>query len=93
MKKNDCNVIRDLMPLVLDRVASDESRALVEEHMNSCEECRKQGRFVKATVVDHIVPHRGDQKLFWDEANWQPLCKPCHDKKTWNEDSNPTYKF
>jgi 5-methylcytosine-specific restriction protein A len=23
-------------------------------------------RYVKATVVDHIVPHRGDPKLFWD---------------------------
>ncbi|MHA6731654.1 hypothetical protein [Devosia sp. A369] len=21
-------------------------------------------------VVDHIVPHRGDQRLFWDRANW-----------------------
>ncbi len=35
-----------------------------------------------ATVVDHIEPHRGDMRLFWDKANWQPLCKLCHDKKT-----------
>jgi len=34
---------------------------------------------VAATVVDHIVPHRGDQVLFWDQSNWQSLCKPCHD--------------
>ena len=58
-----------------------------------CIECQKAGKLTKATVVDHITPHRGDQKLFWDESNWQPLCKPCHDKKTWNEDNNPTYKF
>lgn len=32
-----------------------------------------------ATVVDHIVPHEGDQARFWDVTNWQPLCKPCHD--------------
>lgn len=32
-----------------------------------------------ATVVDHIVPHGGDLKLFWDVKNWQPLCKKCHD--------------
>lgn len=31
-----------------------------------------------ATVVDHIQPHRGDQSLFWDESNWQPLCVSCH---------------
>lgn len=23
-----------------------------------CEECLKEGRYVKATVVDHVVPHR-----------------------------------
>ncbi len=41
--------------------------------------CAKAGRVTAATVVDHIKPHRGDQKLFWDTANWQALCKPCHD--------------
>jgi 5-methylcytosine-specific restriction protein A len=35
-----------------------------------------------ATVVDHKVPHRGNPTLFWDEANWQSMCKPCHDAKT-----------
>ena len=52
MKKNECNVVRDLMPLVLDRVASDESRALVEEHMDSCEECRKQYEEMKADMPE-----------------------------------------
>ena len=35
-----------------------------------CEECKRQGRITQATDVDHIVPHRGDQKLFWDRSNW-----------------------
>ncbi|MGU3495920.1 HNH endonuclease [Xanthobacteraceae bacterium A53D] len=30
-------------------------------------------------VVDHIVPHKGDQKLFWDRSNWQALCPDHHD--------------
>ncbi|MBF9042966.1 HNH endonuclease [Rhodobacterales bacterium HKCCE4037] len=30
-------------------------------------------------VADHIVPHRGDEAKFWDRANLQCLCKPCHD--------------
>lgn len=58
-----------------------------------CEECLKRGVYTKATVVDHRVPHRGDSKLFWDQSNWQALCKPCHDKKTGREDSNPTYHY
>lgn len=31
-------------------------------------------------VADHRTPHRGDQRLFWDESNLQCLCKPCHDR-------------
>ncbi len=39
-----------------------------------------------ATVVDHIIPHKGDAALFWDGANHQALCKHCHDIKTARED-------
>lgn len=35
-----CEVIRDLLPLCADGVASDESRAAVEEHIQTCGECR-----------------------------------------------------
>lgn len=48
---------------------------------------------MKATVVDHIVPHRGDDRLFWDEENWQALCKNCHDSKTMTEDRYQEYKY
>ena len=44
-----------------------------------CIMCEAEGRIVKADVVDHIIPHRGDSKLFWDtKNNWQGLCKPHH---------------
>ena len=51
-----------------------------------CKRCADDDRVVVATVVDHIVPHKGDKVLFWDHDNWQPLCKPCHDRKTATED-------
>ena len=47
-----------------------------------CVECLKQGRYVKATDVDHIKPHRGDSVLFWDRSNWQSLCHRHHSIKT-----------
>jgi 5-methylcytosine-specific restriction protein A len=50
-----------------------------------CVPCAAGGRLAPATVVDHVVPHHGDQRLFWDESNWQGLCKPCHDAKTARE--------
>ena len=58
-----------------------------------CVMCMAQGKYTKATVVDHIKPHRGDRALFWDRDNWQALCKSCHDSKTGKEDSRPLYHY
>jgi len=44
-----------------------------------CRYCEREGRVTASTVVDHIKPHQGDESLFWDRKNWQPLCKTCHD--------------
>lgn len=51
-----------------------------------CVECKKYKRIRPATVVDHIKAHKGDEELFYDEANLQSLCKSCHDRKTAKED-------
>ena len=51
-----------------------------------CVICLKEKRITPATVVDHIKPHKGDEKLFFDINNLQPLCKSCHDRKTAKED-------
>lgn len=51
-----------------------------------CVECLKNHRITPATVVDHIKPHKGNEELFYDFNNLQPLCKPCHDRKTAKED-------
>lgn len=58
-----------------------------------CVFCQQAGRAVPAVLVDHTKAHRlgeakqsGDPeriaqawKLFWDRANWQSLCRRCHD--------------
>jgi 5-methylcytosine-specific restriction endonuclease McrA len=41
--------------------------------------CEQQGMLTPATVVDHVIPHRGDMELFWREGNHQALCKLHHD--------------
>ena len=59
-----------------------EARAAYLRRHPLCVSCQAEGKLTAATVVDHIIPHRGDTKLFWDESNWQPLCKEHHDQKT-----------
>lgn len=51
-----------------------------------CVRCMEVGKLVDASVVDHIIPHKGNPKLFWKQTNWQALCKGCHDRKTAKED-------
>ncbi|MBQ2920045.1 MAG: zf-HC2 domain-containing protein [Oscillospiraceae bacterium] len=49
-----CNVTRDLLPLYLDGVCSDESRALVEAHLDECAGC---GAILKELRGEIEVPH------------------------------------
>ncbi|MCP8970559.1 HNH endonuclease [Ectobacillus ponti] len=62
------------------------ARATYLSRQPLCVHCLQAGMYTSATVVDHIVPHKGDSALFWDKTNWQPLCKRCHDIKTVTED-------
>lgn len=42
MKENmTCDVAKDLMPLYIDQVCSEDSRRLVEAHIGACEACKK----------------------------------------------------
>ena len=43
-----------------------------------CTMCEAEGRTQAAVELDHIIPHRGNKTLFWDEDNWQGLCKFHH---------------
>lgn len=62
-----------------------ESKEYLAEHP-WCAECLKRDVHEPATEVDHIVPHKGNKRLFWDRKNWQGLCHRCHSVKTAKED-------
>ncbi len=50
-----------------------------------CRECARRGIRTRATVVDHVRPHKGDWALFTDRDNLQSLCETCHNRKTARE--------
>lgn len=52
-----------------------------------CVYCEREGRVTAATVVDHRIPHRGDQRLFWDKANWAALCAHHHSSTKQREEN------
>lgn len=48
---------------------------------------------VRATDVDHIVPHRGVWSRFIDRSNLQSLCHACHSRKTMAEMAENQRRF
>lgn len=57
-------------------------RKMRKHHLENnplCAYCLKLGITELATVVDHIVPHKGDEALMFEPSNLQSLCKRCHD--------------
>ena len=54
-----------------------------------CRECARRGLRVPATDADHVIPHRGDVKLF-TTGELQSLCHSCHARKTMQENAQRT---
>lgn len=52
--KISCDVITDLIPLVKDDVASEDSRNLVLEHINACETCKMELENYKLSGQDGL---------------------------------------
>lgn len=46
-----------------------------------CEICLVKGHIIPAVKVVHIKPPCGDFNLFWDQKNWQSLCRDHYDEK------------
>ena len=51
MKEISCNIIRDILPLYVDEAVCEETKELVEEHLFTCEDCRKEAEMMKKSVV------------------------------------------
>ena len=50
MQKVTCDVIKDLMPLYVDDVLSNDSQKLVEEHIAECDKCRELYKKIKEDI-------------------------------------------
>jgi 5-methylcytosine-specific restriction enzyme A len=54
------------------------ARAAFLQRNPRCITCVALGQSDAAVVVDHVVPHRGDQTVFWNSSMWQPACEFHH---------------
>lgn len=53
--KNECSLVRDMLPLYLENMVSEETAAFVKEHLEGCSECAAELEAVKAgTKVEKL---------------------------------------
>ena len=57
----------------------DKASATFKRRHPWCLGCVAIGKKVATDVPDHVVPHKGNQTIFWDTSKWQPACRWHHD--------------
>ena len=50
MSNFECNLVADLLPIYLDKKASNDTKKLVEKHLESCPECKDMYAAMSADV-------------------------------------------
>jgi hypothetical protein len=66
--KYDCEIVQDLMPLVLDGIASDKSVKLVNEHTQECVICSRFYESLSHDIHINAVVDMNEQTLYESES-------------------------
>lgn len=68
MKQIDCNVISDLLPLYVDAVCTKQSADIVEEHIKTCEKCKKLYEEMKIEISTEVPTPTFDNKRIFQNV-------------------------
>ena len=71
MSRIPCNVNKDLLPLYVDDVCSEESKDLVEEHLSECGECQNYYEALKEGLLEAEV--KGDKENILSEEKMRQV--------------------
>ena len=65
--KNECYIVRDILPLYLEDMVSEETAAFIKEHLEHCPACAAElatmGKETKAEVIGTNVPRLLDEEI------------------------------
>ena len=64
--RNECNIIRDLLPLYVENIASEDTAEFVKEHLETCTECSRALESLKSS--DAIESACAESSCDGDEA-------------------------
>ena len=68
--KISCEIIKDLLPLYLDGVCSNDSKTLLEEHFAECDNCKAELQAMKEVLLmkhkeQNLTEAEAIKKLSW----------------------------
>lgn len=70
---NKCKIIKDLLPLYVENMVSEESKEFIENHIKECEDCKRELEFLKSNVESKeetfSTPSDGETESFRDDIN------------------------
>ena len=64
--KNDCSVVKDLIPLYAEGLVSEETKEFIYEHCQSCENCRKLLEILAKSYNEQETNDNKKEKI-WSE--------------------------
>ena len=64
----ECGMVRDLLPLVIDEVASESSREYVETHLSGCAECTAVFEEMKGKIPPKTEQEKGSEQAAFSKA-------------------------
>lgn len=68
--KISCEIIKDLLPLYHDGVCSNESKAMIEEHLACCDRCKTE-----LQAMDDVLPINNTEQNLKEAEAVQKLSK------------------
>ena len=60
--KNICKIVEDLLPAYIDALLSEESKKLVEEHLETCETCQKAYSQMTSDIQKEVIQNTENVK-------------------------------
>lgn len=76
--RKECNIIKDILPLYIEGMVSNDTASFVEEHIKDCAECRSELEDMKKSngleknnisIEDEVMPLKAFKKKWYRQLN------------------------
>lgn len=72
--RNECNIIRDILPLYVENMVSDDTASFVQEHLEKCDLCRGEAANLRQSSIaekDHAEFEAAKKSFLAMQRKWR----------------------